>query len=458
MKRTLSVLLVVLLLSFTAAQTGQDYLKALSRAFIDVSSKVRPAVVNVSTEGEIKQQLNPWMNDEFFKFFFGEEPEAREQVRKVSSLGSGFIISEDGYILTNYHVIKDATKITITLLDGKTFNAEIIGSDQIYDIALLKIKGNKLPYAVLGDSDELEIGEWVVAIGNPYGLNFSVTAGIVSALGRESKTEFGIQRMIQTDAAINKGNSGGPLINLDGEVVGINSAIVSQTGGFEGASFAVPINMARSILDQLKKKGVVRRGFLGVTVQTIDKDLRKGFNIEGENGVVVTDVIRGSAAEKAGIQVGDIILKVNDKEIKEFYDLHFTISSFAPGDEVKIELIRNKKKRTVVAKLKDRDDYAGEPQTRYDMIGLKVQSLTESMRMKYKIPADVQGVIVVGVENGKFGEKARLEAGDVIISVNNERIATMDDYLNIMKTIQPRNGILFYLYRDGSKIYTYYAE
>ncbi len=458
MKKKLYFLLTFLFLfqivGFAQIENTKKQLESISNAFIEVSQKIRPAVVNISTVSEVTANLSPFPNDDIFRKFFGMPVVPQKQ--RVEALGSGFIISPDGYILTNYHVVKDAVKIKVTLLSGKEYSAKVIGVDNTIDVALIKINAKKLPYASLGNSSKIKIGQWVIAIGNPFGLNFSVTAGIISALGREGITRSPLQQLIQTDAAINRGNSGGPLIDLNGNVIGINTAIVSSSGGFEGIGFAVPINLAKNVIPQLKKNGMVKRGFLGVTVQNIN-NVKKAFHYKGENGALISDIQNNSPASKAGLKVGDIIVSINNKKINNSSDLAIQIASHSPGDIIKLRLWRKNKFMNINVTLgTKKGDYILTKQT--DKIGLKVKSLTGDVRRMYKIPSDVQGVVIISVKPGKFAQKAGLKEGDVLLKINNIKINTMDDYLKAIAKANKKRGILFYIYRNGGKIYSYYGE
>jgi serine protease Do len=306
-------------------------LQQASKAFSSVAKKAAPAVVFIKVEKTVETGgAVPFGNSDPFGFFYDRQPREYRQMGQ----GSGFIISEDGYILTNNHVVGDADTITVKLSDGRQFKAERIGGDEKSDVAVIKIEGENLPILPLGNSDELEVGEWVIAIGNPFGLAETLTFGIVSAKGRNTVGINDYEDFIQTDAAINPGNSGGPLINLEGQAVGINSAIFSSTGGSVGIGFAIPINMARSIKDQLLRDGKVTRGQLGVMIGEITQELADYFDIEASKGVVVSDVLKNSPAEKAGLQAGDIILKINGRDVENAGQLRNTIAMVAPGTQV----------------------------------------------------------------------------------------------------------------------------
>src|SRR5579859_1192421 len=305
-----------------------------------IIKRVGPAVVNVSTRGHVKVQQSPFMNDPFFQQFFGGR-NLQPTERKFQSLGSGVIVDADkGYVLTNNHVIENADKITVTLYDNRNFEATVVGKDPETDVAVLKLKGkfDNLTSISLADSDKLQVGDYVVAIGNPFGLNHTVTAGIVSALGREGIEDGKFENFIQTDASINPGNSGGALIDLNGNLVGINTAILSGGGGNIGIGFAIPINMARTVMEQIIKYGKVERGVLGVTIQSLTPEIAKGLGISTDNGVVVTQVQAGSGADKAGVKAGDVILKVDGKPVTSNSSLQSTIGTLRRGSSVQLQL------------------------------------------------------------------------------------------------------------------------
>jgi Do/DeqQ family serine protease len=313
--------------------------------------RVSPAVVNIATRGTIRERSpqNPLLEDPFFRRFF-DIPDMGPRERQFQSAGSGVIFdAKNGYIVTNAHVVDNATEITVTLQDGRDLTATVVGSDVPSDVAVLKVPTESLIQVALGDSGRLEVGDFVVAIGNPFGLQHTVTSGIVSGLGRSGINQDGYEDFIQTDASINPGNSGGALVNLRGELVGINSAILSRSGGNIGIGFAIPVNMARSIMDQLLKYGSVKRGLLGVNIYSLTPDMAKSLNIANTQGVLVSQVTEGSAAEKAGIKVGDVITSINEQTIKSHSELRNAIGLSRVGDKLDVALIRDRKPLHVTA-------------------------------------------------------------------------------------------------------------
>src|SRR6202140_3418371 len=322
--------------------------------------RVSPAVVNIATRGTIKEepgQRNPLLDDPFFRRFFDAPPDSRPRERQFQSAGSGVIVdAKNGYIITNHHVVENASEITITLLDNRTFSAKVIGSDEGADIAVLQAKQPSLIAMALGDSTRVEVGDYVVAIGNPFGLQHTVTAGIVSALGRTGINPDGYEDFIQTDASINPGNSGGALVNLRGEWVGINSAILSRSGGNIGIGFAIPVNMVKGVMDQLIKYGQVKRGILGVQLYNLTPEIAKEFGLTESSGALVAGVAQGSAADRAGVKTGDIITSINGVTMKDASELRNTIGMLRVGDKVEIGLLRDGKTRKVNALIAERSE------------------------------------------------------------------------------------------------------
>src|ERR1700678_3185934 len=324
-----------------------------------IVKSVSPAVMNTSTRGTIKEQpgRNPLLDDPFFRRFFDAPQDSKPRERQFQSAGSGVIVdAKNGYIITNYHVVENASEITITLLDNRTFSAKVIGSDEGADVAVLQAKQPNLVAMAFGDSTRLEVGDYVVAIGNPFGLQHTVTAGIVSALGRTGINPDGYEDFIQTDASINPGNSGGALVNLRGELVGINSAILSRSGGNIGIGFAIPVNMVKDVMDQLIKYGQVKRGVLGVVLYNVTPDIAKEFGVGESSGALVAGVAPGSAAERACVKVGDIIISINGVAMKSARELRNAIGMLRIGDKVEIGLLRDGKPRKVTALIAERGE------------------------------------------------------------------------------------------------------
>ncbi|WP_456407196.1 DegQ family serine endoprotease [Caldithrix abyssi] len=406
--------------------------------FTDIVEKVRPSIVSIYTTKTVKLRENP-----FFFFFrdFGNIPEDHlpQPEMKQQGLGSGIIISEDGYILTNNHVVEDVDELRVKMIDNSEYEAKVVGTDPSTDIALIKIDAKNLPVAILGDSDNLKIGEWVLAIGNPLNLTSTVTAGIVSALHRSINILRGrnnvssIENFIQTDAAINPGNSGGALVNLRGEVIGVNTAIATSTNYYMGYGFAVPINMAKAVVDDIIKYGEVRRGYLGVYISEVTPVTAKGVKLDHPRGVFVTSVIEGSAADKAGIKEGDVILSVDGKEVNRPNELQAKIGIKNPGDVVTLKVWRDGKELTVKAKLKGRDNESDEKETRIskkDMIkvpdlGMKLKNLNDREKDKFEVDG---GALVTSVEQFSAASQARIVPGDVIIEVDGKKVESVSDF------------------------------
>jgi serine protease Do/serine protease DegQ len=380
--------------------------------------RVSPAVVNIATRGTIKEepgQRNPLLDDPFFRRFFDVPPDSKPRERQFQSAGSGVIVdAKNGYIITNHHVVENASEITITLLDNRTFSAKVVGTDEGADIAVLQAKQPNLVAMSLGDSTKLEVGDYVVAIGNPFGLQHTVTAGIVSALGRTGINPDGYEDFIQTDASINPGNSGGALVNLRGELIGINSAILSRSGGNIGIGFAIPVNMAKGVMDQLIKYGQVKRGVLGVNIYGVTPDIAKEFGLTESSGALVAGVAQGSAAEKAGVKTGDIITSINGVPMKDAGELRNTIGMLRVGDKVEIGLLRDGKPRTVTALIAERSDL--ETANALDINkGLDGAELSDA--------ADGGGVTVKSVQEGSPAAQNGLRANDLIVGVGRTPIA-----------------------------------
>ncbi|HEX2957231.1 MAG TPA: Do family serine endopeptidase [Chitinispirillaceae bacterium] len=400
-------------------------------AFVKVAQKVVPSVVSVlpTRIDTVLFYRNPFYRDPFG--FGPDEEQPQQRRRKVQGLGSGVIVSKKGYILTNYHVVAGAEEIEIMLSDNRVFPATIAGQDSLSDVAVIKIKGkipSDLPVAYLGNSERLEVGAWVAAIGNPFSLTSTITSGIVSALGRRVGAELTYQNFIQTDAAINPGNSGGALVTVDGAVVGINTLIFSETGGFMGIGFAIPVNMARRVMEDLIYEGRVIRGYAGVSVQEITPQIQKGLNLESSQGALVVDVPPGQPASKAGFNPGDVIVAVGDRKVESANDLTNIIASLKPQKEVVVTIIRNGKTMTLKLTPADRateqtaeTPTKQQPHPQRDEVGNKtgigVENLTDEIRSQLDIPQGVKGVVVISISPEVTDSRTMLRQGDVIVRV-----------------------------------------
>ncbi len=436
-----------------AQQDAIENLKQTGQAFRSVAKKVSPAVVFIKVEKESEVVMPEFpFGDEFFRRFFGAPPmpehQPKTRKRKAVGQGSGFIISPDGLIMTNNHVVGDADKVTVRLLDGREFTADTIGTDPATDIALIKIDETDLPFLKLGDSDKLEVGDWVLAVGNPFGLSHTLTAGIVSAKGRSGIGLNDYENFIQTDAAINPGNSGGPLVNLDGEVVGINTAIFSRSGGYMGIGFAIPINMAKKIRDQLVKHGKVIRGRLGVYIQDLTPDLAESFGIDKNKGILVAQVIEDSPAEKAGLKRGDVILRIDGDPVGKVADFRNRIALTAPGTKVTLLVLRDGKRKKIKVTIGAMEDQqtAKTGTSSISSYGLSLQSLTPELAERLGYEGE-KGVLVAGVEAGSPAEEAGIERGDLIQEVNRVSVTTPAEVREALK--KSRGGKALLLVRHG---------
>jgi serine protease Do len=380
---------------------------------------------------------------------------------KEQSLGSGVIVSPDGYIITNNHVVEQADEIRVTLFDKRSFKAKLIGADNKTDVAIVKIDADNLYAVKWGDSDKLQVGEFVLAIGNPYGLSHTVTMGIISAVGRANVGIADYEDFIQTDAAINPGNSGGPLVNTKGELIGINTAIFSKSGGYQGIGFAVPSNMARLVMDQLIQKGKVTRGWLGVTIQEITPELSQKFGLKTAKGALIGDVAKGSPAEKSGLKRGDIILEFNGKKVSDVGNLRNMVAQSKVGVQIPLIIIRAGKEYalTVTTSELPKDvpeatpgnapeetDFAG-------LNGLNVLELTREISRQLGLSRDEKGVVVVRVDQGSSVEEAGLRKGDVIQEIDRKKIAGLDDYTRTAAAIHSGDTVLMLINRAGKKFF-----
>jgi len=418
--------------------------------FSQLVERLSPSIVNISTVSEEDEdQLQRRRDRDPFDFFYHFGPRR--------SLGSGFVLDTSGYIITNHHVVDEATEIVVRLDDEKEYKAEIVGGDAKTDIAVIKI--NDAPGLVpvaLGDSDELKVGEWVVAVGSPFGLDHTVTAGIVSAKGRKINRpdQSPYDDFIQTDAAINPGNSGGPLVNLKGQVVGINTAIYSRSGGNIGIGFAIPINLARQIVPQLKEAGYVTRGWLGVLIQPVDEDIAKSLDLPEAQGALVAKVFPDSPAAAAGVEVGDVIIDFDGQHIRKSNDLPSIVAATPVGKSVKITLIRAGTKKTLdvtVAKLED--EAAEAKPVKADELGLSIQDVTPEIASDLGLPRDSKGVVVSGVRRGSPADEAGLRAGDVIESIGNQPVEDVKAFRKRLASRNPADSVLVLVRRGDQTLF-----
>jgi serine protease Do len=431
---SLRLFVAVLIIAF--AMPFASYAKQVGPDFVELSKKLTPTVVNIRTVKNIKPKVRaqrPQMQspfDDLFNEFFGRYNDQRQQrPRREQGLGTGFIVSADGYIITNNHVVNGADEVMVKLADGREMKGEIKGKDEKIDIALIKVTDkDPLPFADMGDSDVLQVGEWVMAIGNPFGLSHTVTAGIVSAKGRVIGSGP-YDDFIQTDASINPGNSGGPLFSSTGKVIGINTAIIAGGGG--GIGFAIPVNLAKDVVAQLRDNGKVTRGYLGIRFQKLTKDLAKSFGLESENGALVANVDKDTPADKSGLKAGDVILKYDGKVIKDGTELPRYVAATPIDKKVKLQIFRDGKKQDVdviVSRMKDGDPaVASAVDGEIAKIGFSVQELTKELASRLGIK-ESKGLVVVDVKQGSSAEAAGISPGDIIVEINGHRPDNLEKF------------------------------
>jgi serine protease Do len=427
--------------------TSSAILTQLGNAMADVSEKVKPAIVNISTSKTVKTPRLPF-DDPMLKRFFGE---GQPQKRKVFSLGSGVIVAADGYIVTCNHVIQGAEDIVVKLNDGREFKGKIVGLDSRTDIAIIKIVADHLPTITWGDSDRLRTGEVVIAIGNPYGLSQTVTMGIVSATGRSGMGLVDYEDFIQTDASINPGNSGGALVNSNGDLVGINDAIFSTTGGNQGIGFAIPSSMTRNVMDSIISQGKVVRGYLGVQVQPLNSDLAKQFGLKDEKGILVVDVTEGSPAEKAGLKRGDVIVGFDGRDIENPFHLKNQVAATKPGKTAAIKIIRDAKAMSLSVIITELPSEPASPETKAidnALTGITVQDLNADILRQLGITREIHGVVVTGVDEDSRA-LGTLNRGDIIMEINRKAIHNTAEYMDTASKIAKKDDILLLVMRGG---------
>jgi serine protease Do len=464
--RIISTGLAALLLVAVAVPSLAQESTGELRSYADVAAKTMPAVVNISTDKMVDSNFqHPFMEDPMFRRFFNmpdddthNQDEGESQERMEHSLGSGIVISADGYILTNNHVVENASKVHVTFAGEREYEAEIIGTDPPTDVALIKIDAEGLPFIDIGSSDELRVGDQVMAIGNPFGVGQTVTMGIVSALGRNIGL-MDYSDLIQTDASINPGNSGGPLVNMQGELVGMNAAILSRSGGSQGIGFAIPTSMAMRIVESLRETGSVERAYLGVLPQPVDQSMADYYGMDRPRGVLITQVNEDTPAEKAGLKNGDIILSVDGKEIKNPSMLRNVISLSEVGQDVDLAIVRDGKEKNVSVKLDKfpdpeqvaEADQPEDPDEDETLDGVIVREMTGQIRaMMESLPEDIEGLVVTGVEQTSNAAREGLAEGDIIQEVGGETVTTLKDFQSalgkntdrpvFMRVYNPRRG------------------
>jgi serine protease Do len=447
---------------------------AFQSIFTSVAKKAVPSVVSISMERTVDapQYQNP------FEFFFGPDPFGDGGLdgegprgrapgrRRETGMGSGFITDAQGHILTNNHVVEGAQKLTVQLSDEREFEVEVVGTDKPSDLAVVKFKGKPPADIVplkLGDSDKLQIGEWVVAVGAPFGLYETVTTGIISAKGRQNTGISTYGNFLQTDAAINPGNSGGPLVNLDGDVIGINTAIFSQSGGYQGIGFAIPVNLAKNIMESLIKNGKVTRGWLGVSIQPVSQDMADALGLKGRKGALIGDVVPGGPAEKAGLQRGDVVVKLQDKDIVDANDLMNRIALIEPGSTVEITVFRDGRTQTRKARITKREEERVAMQGRQEPsapggevsgLGMEAADLSEEIRQGLKLGEEVKyGAVVLKLDPSGKAAQAGLQPGDVIQEANRRKISSAKDLREAVSKAGKGGNVLLLVNREGSTFY-----
>jgi serine protease Do len=429
--------------------------KQMSEAFVDVSKKVTPSIVMIVNEEKLQSTFgDDAMKNDFFNNFFNFSPQQREQVQKT--LGSGVIVSADGYIITNNHVVDNSTRLQVTLPDGDKVPAKIIGKDPKTDLALIKVVRSGLKPVTFGNYQDVQVGEWVLAVGTPFAeaLHHTVTAGIVSAKGRSNVGIADYEDFLQTDAAINPGNSGGALVDLDGHLIGINTAILSNDGSNSGVGFAIPVNIVSSVMQQLKSNGRVIRGYLGVTIQDLTSEMKKSLDLKDVDGAVISGVEKDSPADNAGLKTYDVITSVDGKPVHNSFELRQAISSIAPGNKTELAILRDGKEKILdvnVSELKNDAAPSDQPRNRTEKLGVELQALTSQLARRLGAETD-HGVVVTGVASGSAAEEAGLQQGDVIFEVDRRNVDSVREFQELVKN-ETNSSVLLAVDRQGGSLF-----
>lgn len=442
-----------------ALNTSDDFLGKLNASLSRIAEEVKPSVVNISTTKSISAREHPFgefFDDPLFRKYFGDRfhPFGNKKKFKASALGSGVIVTGDGYILTNNHVVQDVDEIKVTLHDKREFEGRIIGTDPKSDLAIVKVDVEGLPAIKMGVSEGLKVGELVIAIGNPFGLGNTITMGIISAVGRSNVGIADYEDFIQTDAAINPGNSGGALVNIRGELIGVNTAIFSTSGGYMGIGFAIPSDMAGSIMESIIKHGKVVRGWLGVTIQNVSPDLAKHFDIKEMQGALITEVMKDSPAERAGFQRGDVIVEFDGKLTEDPTSLRNIVAGTMPDKTVPVKVIRGGKEEILTVVVGEMPGRMTDLRSSFEnaLAGVHVQDLTSEIEDRFKIPEKTTGVIVTNIDEDSMAAEM-LRRGDVIQEINRKVIKESGDYEDVVSKISGEENILLLVYRGGGYIY-----
>ncbi len=444
----------------SVSQETMNTLSKLSRALDEIANIARPAVVNISTTSIVTTEDNPFgdmFNDPFFRHFFGDQDGhhgQRKGKHKSSTLGSGVIVSEHGYILTNNHVVEGAEEIKVTLYDKREFKGKIVGTDPRTDLAVIKIIAKDLPALRLGESGKLKIGDIVLAVGSPFGLNQTITMGIVSAVGRSNIGLADFEDFIQTDAAINPGNSGGALVNSSGELVGINTAIFSTSGGYMGIGFAIPSDMAKTVMDSIIDHGKVVRGWLGVSIQNLTPELAKSLGIKETEGALISGIETNSPADKAGFKRRDLVVEFNGKKVLDSTSLRNMVSATTPGKKADFKIIRDGKEQPISVTLGEYKEKKIAKKTEYNNVlkDVTVQELTPDLQEKLNLPENLNGVVVTEVGQDSPAQ-GLLQPGDVIQEINKLTIRSAQDYDKAVSKLGKHDTVLLLIYREGGSIY-----